>query len=306
MNNEINSIFDIAEKENCSVTWSPNTGEIFGAENTQDLMLMDVEGGINSEIQRLYKKHCEQLKHFFLPNLKKADCIQRKYYVYQWFTLQEPKRIFYVGKGTGGRKHHIKHDIVAFEKGKKTSSLYERYKLIRDNCGGIDFEIILKDITEFEAILYEECLKLELLENGEVLVVEEGIPQEYLPEFAPGRYSNIILPTLSHDRFYERYMNVLETPHFDEVSIEGLKRPHCKIDGLWLDCLCYSVEEQVDFISKWVNEHGGRYYKSLSTKTETVIVYGLLHEDTYLKYRERNLNIYSLIDVIEFIKKFSG
>ena len=75
----------------------------------------------------------------------------RKFYVYQWYT--DNGKIFYVGKGTGNRYTHILKEIDTYETNPKKYK-GKNYKLIKDSYG-INYSIIMSDLTECEALIME-------------------------------------------------------------------------------------------------------------------------------------------------------
>lgn len=123
------------------------------------------------ELYYEYKKECDK----YYLNLPAHDIANKKYYVYAWYADMNPKRYFYVGKGTGKRYRHIKEEIA---KGKNGSNniRWERYAMI-DSKNGTNYEIVLDHLTEYEAIIYEQCLKLKIGDSpveSQINAVEEG------------------------------------------------------------------------------------------------------------------------------------
>ena len=118
-----------------------------------------------------YKKECDELfgEHF----LEIHDNDQRRYYVYAWYTETTPRKYFYVGKGTGDRWRHIKGDIKRYDGSNRKNVRLRQLSLINKNYN-ISCEILLSDLTENEALVAEECTRLDFLLSGEVLVNEEN------------------------------------------------------------------------------------------------------------------------------------
>lgn len=75
----------------------------------------------------------------------------RKFYVYQWYT--DNGKIFYVGKGTGNRYNHVLKEIETYEANPRKYK-GENYKKIKD-AYGINYSIIMSDLTECEALIME-------------------------------------------------------------------------------------------------------------------------------------------------------
>lgn len=266
---------------------------------SSDFELLDLckDMSICDEVKDLYYKYkgrCE----CFLPFISDADNKIRRYYVYAWYAKTEPKGYFYVGKGTGKRYNHILSDIGKYKNGKKNLR-FQRYSEIQDKCG-IDYEILLDKLTEYEALIYEECKKLEFLDNGEVLLNVEGIPDKYLPE-SWSVEQDASTPTLSKDPVYQRYLGDYGIPNFDEVTETGLMRTYIypyfvKVDDI-------TVKKDKEVIINWLNTHNAKIYKTVSTKTESIIIQGNLRYDRYSEYRNKGKRIYSSKDVIDFINK---
>lgn len=76
----------------------------------------------------------------------------RRFYVYEWFTV-DPYKVFYVGKGTGKRYAHILKEIELYENNNRKYK-GKNYKLIKDKYQ-IDYKIILDGLTDTEALIME-------------------------------------------------------------------------------------------------------------------------------------------------------
>lgn len=269
---------------------------------SSDASFLDLCKNVNvrEEVRNFYDKYkgrCEP----FLSTISNADNYVRKYYVYAWFADTLPKRYFYVGKGTGFRYNHIINDIKNYKNGKQNSR-FQRYSEIQDKWG-IDYEIIMKDLTEYEALIYEECKKLEFLDNGEVLLNVEGIPDEYLVCDWCLSEQDEDIPALVKDPYYQRYFDNFDTPHFDKVCHEDLMRTY--IYPYFVDSLDPEIIRDKEFIINWLQSQNAKLYKTVSKKTSSVIVQGILKFDRYLDYRNNGKKIFSSKEVIELIKSSS-
>ena len=253
---------------------------------------------INEEVKKLYNKYKGQCEAF-LSSLFSANQKSRRYYVYVWYAKTNPKRYFYVGKGTGTRWKHILSDIEKYKKGKHNIR-FQRYSLIQDKWG-IDCEIVIDGLTEYEALIYEECKKLDLLKDGEVLLNIEGIPEEYLLKDWYGE--SAVIPELQKSPFYTRYFDDLGDPQFDEVDESHLLRTY--LYPYFLNVEDKTVISEKNIIEKWLRSHNAKIYQTVSIKTQSVIVQGVLRYDRYVEYRNNGLKIYSSKDVIEFISNKS-
>lgn len=260
-----------------------------------DFEIIDLYDTIkNDEVKIMYDKYrgiCEK----YLTHIFNADTDETRYYVYAWYAKTNPKRYFYIGKGTRTRYRHILSDIKKFKNGKQNLR-YKRYSQIQDRWG-IDYEILVKDLTEYEALIYEECKKLEFLDNGEVLLNVEGIPDKFLPSVWECDRCNI--PTLTKEPFFKRYFDDDSTPYFDEVNEANLMRTY--IYPYFLDFSDSTIVDDKNCILSWLNGKGAKIYKTVSLRTESIIIQGTLPYDRYLEYRKSNKKIFSSKDVIRYI-----
>ena len=269
---------------------NPYTKETF------DFMPHDLCAGfeINDAVKSIYTKYkgqCEQ----FLTSIVTADHSLHKYYVYVWYAKATPKRYFYVGKGTGNRWKHILSDIEKFKKGKHNIR-YQHYSQIQDKWG-IDCDIVINDLTEYEALIYEECKKLELLKSGEILLNIEGIPSEYLLQDWNGEYATY--PILQKSPFFTRYLDDIGDPFFDEVDLSYLMKTY--FYPYYVDTADFNVIQAKSIITGWLMAHNAKIYKTPAAGIQSVIVQGVLRYDRYAEYRSRGIKIYSSKDIIDRI-----
>lgn len=247
------------------------------------------------EMYYKYKGRCEQ----FLQSIYEADNTKNNRYIYAWFAKTEPKRYFYVGKGTGSRYNHILQKIREHKNGKKNER-FKRFSEIQDKWG-IDYEIIINNLTDYEALIYEECLKLQFIDNGEVLLNLEGIPYEELSgELSVVRKSKNDASILK-EKYYERYFDDYDIPFFDNVTKNGLSRTY--IYPYFIDEFDVRIISNKEYILNWLLDNNCKIYKTVSTNTKSVIIQGLLMYDMYLKYRKKGIEIYNVKDVIDFIEQ---
>lgn len=90
----------------------------------------------------------------------------RKYYVYEWHTTNG--KIFYVGKGTGKRYNHILKEIEVYENNPRKYK-GKNYKLLKDTYG-IDYSIIMTELTECEALIMENYYIIKYLSERQPLL----------------------------------------------------------------------------------------------------------------------------------------
>ena len=249
---------------------------------------------INDEVKKMYEKHKGQCEKF-LTSIYLANKVSRRYYVYVWYAKTNPKRYFYVGKGTGIRWKHILTDIRKFKNGKHNIR-FQRYSQIQDKWG-IDCDILINGLTEYEALIFEECQKLELLSKGEVLLNIEGIPEKYLLHDWDGE--SAIIPSLQKSPFFTRYFENLGDPYFDQVDEIYLLRTY--FYPYFLDTLDKTVISDKAFIEQWLQLHNAKVYRTVSVKTQSIIVQGVLRYDRYVEFRDKGIKIYSSKGVIDFI-----
>lgn len=249
---------------------------------------------VNEAVRNIYKTHkgnCER----FLFFIDSADNKVRRYYVYAWYAKTDPKRYFYVGKGTGCRWRHILSDIGKYKSGKHNIR-FQRYSQIQEKWG-IDCEIVIEKLTEYEALIFEECKKLELLMKGEVLLNLEGIPEEYLLHDWEGE--SAVSPSLQKSPFFRRYLDDIGEPFFDSVDFPSLLRTY--FYPYYLDTEDETVIFEKTVIEKWLQSHNAKIYRTVSPKTQSVIIQGVLRYDRYAEYRNKGIKIFSSKDVIEYI-----
>lgn len=243
-----------------------------------------------NDFERL-KDEC--LKYLLFPD--SLDIVNKKYYVYHWYAKTDPKRVFYVGKGTGRRYSHILSEIKQYENG-KNNIRWERYKIIKDRWG-IDHSFVLQQLTELEAIIFEQCQKIDLISEGQVLLNIEGIPTQYLPaDWNPNSYPTSY-PTIYKDPFFERYLDDFSTPFFDPFFIEEVTGVYIYPYGV--DLSEFSVLSDIASLHALLGLHDIKIYKTLAQKASGVIIQGNLQYETYNKYRDLGKKIYSSKEVIE-------
>lgn len=251
----------------------------------------------NDEVKNLYQKYKGKCENYLM--LDSADFISKSYYVYAWHTKTDPKKYFYVGKGKGSRYRHILYEIKKVENGKKNER-FEHYKTIKDFCG-IESEFLLKNLTEYEALIYEQCVKLDFIEKGEVLLCVEGMPDDY---YIAGWYksknkSGNFSPKILKEHFYERYLNDYNIPYFDEVEHDALLLTY--FYPYFIDENNNEISKNKAIIEEWLTSNNARIYKTVSTKTASIIVQDTIMYPQYKKYRTMKKLIFSSTDVIDYI-----
>lgn len=100
----------------------------------------------------------------------------RNYYVYEWHTGNG--KIFYVGKGTGKRYSHILKEIEACENNPRKYK-GKNYKILKDTYG-IDYSIIMPELTESEALIMENYFIIKYLSERQPLLnqIIPSVPED--------------------------------------------------------------------------------------------------------------------------------
>lgn len=260
--------------------------------------MVDLSKGneLREDVLILYNKHKGDCERFLVNRIFEADTKVRRYYVYAWFANTTPKSYFYVGKGTNQRYNHILSDIKKYKEG-QNNSRYKRYSQIQDKWS-IDHEILLDKLTEYEALIYEECIKLDFLRNGEALLNVEGVPTEYLP--INYQKHNGLENTIYDDPIFRKFLGDCGEPYFDTVEYECLMRTY--IYPYFVELSDKNIIGDKEFISTWLTANKAKLYKTPAKGVRSVIVQGSMEYERYFDYRNNDKKIYLAKDVIEFIK----
>lgn len=256
---------------------------------------LNINPKINQEVYKLYLKYKVECTPY-LWTISNANTTVHRYYVYAWYAKNAANNYFYVGKGTGKRYNHILADIEKYKKG-KYNIRYQRYSEIQDKWG-IDYKILLDGLTEYEALIYEECIKLDFLKKGEALLNVEGVPEQYLPQgWLVSKDSNT--PTLLSDSVYRKFICDMGAPYFDDVVETDLMKTY--VYPYFVDCCDPTVILDMTLIYDWLNTHNAKVYKTCSKNTTSVIVFGNLRYDKYTEFRNNSKKILSSKDIVDFI-----
>ena len=210
----------------------------------------------------------------------------RRFYVYEWFTL-EPKMIFFIGRGTVRRYNHIITDMNRPYRGNWYKLLQEKY--------GISYSIVLDNLTTQEADIYEifYIWKCEL--NGEVL-----IQWQYADSYWFGydkeqeKVNNGIVPNIWISPMLKRYFpeRIDEIPKYDVIERQYLMNTYLTLINTDL----------AKSIVRFIELLGGKVYKSATKKAKCIIEFMVTDYEKYLLYKEKGYKIYHCLDVLEFIK----
>lgn len=121
---------------------------------------------MREEIKKIYLDDIFCYDHIDGIDLDESD-ENRKFYVYEWFTKNNHK-VFYVGKGTGKRYNHILKEIEVYENNPKKYK-GKNYKILKDEYG-IDYSIIMNELTESEALIMENYFIIKYLKERQPLL----------------------------------------------------------------------------------------------------------------------------------------
>ena len=282
----------LSDGEYCTNPWTKENNISFDGDLCKDSQ-------INIVVKELYEQYRPECNRFIdIYRLPVFDITTRRYYVYAWHTKTDPKKYFYVGKGTRQRYKHILKEIDDYRAGKNTSnSRYKCFSYLQEKYG-IDCEIVLGDLSEYEAIIYEQSLKLHMLNNGEVLLNVEGIPSVYLPEGWQNRQVDV--PMLENSLFYRRYYDYSDIPTFDLVDLSCLDKVYLYPYGSGRDVESRFEE---DCIENWINGISGKIYSNGTAKgVKAIIVFRYMSEERYRVLKSLGKQIYSSLDVVENIR----
>ena len=250
-------------------------------------------------VRDLYYKNKLQCDRFINPyGLPVFDPNDRRYYVYAWHTKTAPKMYFYVGKGTRDRYKHILYEINDYRTGKKkTNPRYKWFSFLQDKYG-IDCEITLNELSNYESIIYEQALKIQFSNNGEALLNVEGIPSEQLPEGWQNRKAEKC-PLIENSYLFRRYYDYEDIPSFDTVNIDSLSKVFFYPYGFGRD---KDAEIEKILITQWLLDTSGKLYTSGAAKgVDSIIVFRYLSEERYRAFKDLGKQVYSSSEVVEFL-----
>ena len=247
---------------------------------------------LHPEIQKYYWIYHNGLADITIPD--ETELESKKSYVYAWYTKGDNKKTFYIGKGTGSRFKHILKEIQEFEKNPKR---YKgcRYKLLND-LFGIDYEILLTGISNYEAEVFEYIMIQVYFKKGEVLLNYAEIPSSCLQVTQWDTPD----PAIIKDPFYSHYLNDNTIPTFDTVTTEKL------LSASFYNYLFDNTMEQEktrQIISEWIKANGGKITRNIGKSTKCIIIQGKYKYEHVLEDHKNNRDVYSDKDVLAFIAK---
>lgn len=252
----------------------------------------------NLHVQELYYSHKELFSKYSV-NLN-ADHEKKDHYVYAWRTKTCPHKYFYIGKGNRTRYTHIEKEIKEFECGNNNNQRSAYYYNIKKKYG-IECIFLEQYISDYEACICELCYIHDYLKRGERLLNSHYVPVEHLASWLKGNYCSLQHQMIIDAELYNHYISddVLE---FDTISPNTLKRTFLHKYFLEIE----SEENAIEYkklILEYVENIGGKIYSSISTKTTSVIVFGGISVEKFVKLKKEGKKIYRLVDVITYIRE---
>ncbi len=241
---------------------------------------------LNPIVKDAYLEYKENSKEFDCMPYLEENGDDRRFYVYEWYT-KNPRMVFYVGRGTGKRYHHIISDMER--------SRGDDYKALQDKYG-IEHRIVLDGLTDQEATIYETYLIWKREQEGEVLI-QFVFAESYWAghdtereKIENGIRPNIWIPPVIKRYFPER---ISELPEYDEIDENAIRNAY----------LTQTHTDNAKQIIKMIESRGGRVFKSAAKKATCVIDFLVTDYDKYLLYREKGYRIYHFLDVIKFFNE---
>jgi hypothetical protein len=233
-----------------------------------------------------------------LTNVPEEEILNpnKNYYVYEWF-IKETERVFYVGKGKGSRYKQDKNDL---------------FVKIKNNFD-CDVRFVKEGLSEYEALVLEEEWMQKRSNEGHILanvVVVGGKGVYELDKYEYMKTPDIWVNNV--DKYYFSIGNY----KFNQINKENLLSTHIKeysaggLFDLYLksnerhtqDKLDLTVKGLVDEVKQYIQSNEGRLYKTLAKKAKSIIYHGHLSYEDYLKHKNNGLDVYHLIDVLDYIK----
>lgn len=262
----------------------------------------------NPIVKKTYEKYSEELKStwFKTDNIKSS----RRFYVYAWYSKTEPKKYFYIGKGTASRYKHILKDIQDYYDGRYTFSSpsyhrCRRYALIAE-WYGIESEYLLTELNEAEALLYEKMMKIEYSNNGHCILDYEDTGTIISPEEYEERNITIdesyLIPNIEDSYFHKVFDPNYIKPYFDEITEEDILSIYIHDGNGLIEQKQIELREYFsDIIKQWVTENKGKVYKTVSKKTRSIVVTNDYAYEQFAKYHYQGKKYFNLYDVLDYI-----
>lgn len=223
------------------------------------------------------------------------------YYVYEWF-IKENNEVFYIGKGKGERYQEEKRNVFF-------------NKIINNfEC---DTRIIEDGLTEHEALILEEDLIQKRHNEGYVLTNMKVVNMPSV--FGDPNLQYMKPPNIYPSLVEKHYLNIQEKP-FDKIKIDNLKYTHFikhvvhigteklyykKPDNLDREEVKIKINNLIENATKEIEELGGRVYKTKAKSVKSVIYSNAVSYHQYENEKNKNYDVYHLIDVLNFLEKYN-
>lgn len=251
---------------------------------------------LREDVAQLYEKYKDRMGAGMLMQIPPPGG-EKNFYVYEWFT-KDAGKIFYVGKGTGSRYRHIIYDM------KRPRGAC--YKELQDHFG-IDYRFLAKDLTSYEAAIYELCMLVERTDQGEVLLQSANNPGvwdcfsfTHMRKACNGRD---FIPAIIVDPYERRYFGV-EPPNFDPVDLSKL-RVTFRSSGAQIKPIPATLQE-MEQLREMIVKAGGRVYSTVAKGTQAIVEFDMMYYDRFMDYKEKGLLVYHAFDVVRCLKDQSS
>lgn len=258
------------------------------------VLWIDPKGDLREDVAQAYEKYKDRIGAGMLIQLPPPGG-EKKFYVYEWFT-KDTGKVFYVGKGTRSRYRHILYDM------KRPRG--EWYKELQDNFG-IDYRFLAKDLTSYEAAIYELCMMVERTDQGEVLLQSANNPgtwdwysYAHMREACNGRD---FVPAIIVDPYESHYFGITP-PKFDPVDLSKLR--------VTFHSSCTQIEpipatlQEMKQLREMIVKAGGRVYSTLAKGTQAIVEFDMMYYDRFMFYKEeKGLLVYHAFDVVKALKE---
>lgn len=239
------------------------------------------------EVKKIYEENTVLFENIYFD----GDNNERRFYVYEWFT-KDTGKIFYIGKGTGSRYNHIRWELDK-DKGKY-------YKMLSESFG-IESRFVLKGLTDLEAQIYEYYLIHKRNQEGEALIQfvdnNNGFWRGHQDMIA--LLDERITPQIYVRPFFSRYFGV-DVINYDTPNEASVLFTHfvCTHNSGQLN---FNIE--IEKVKKYIEEKGGKVFASAAKSARSIIDCHITTYEWYLRYKEKNYQIFHLFDVLAYFNK---
>ena len=251
---------------------------------------------LREDVAKLYEKYKSRIPRGTLSMLSPPGG-EKKFYVYEWFT-KDTGKVFYVGKGTGGRYRHILYDM----KRPRGSC----YKELQDHFG-IDYRFLAKELTSREAEIYEICMTYERTDQGEILLQSANNP-DFTNWFSYDDMREVcntrdFVPSIIVAPYESHYFGITP-PSFDPVDLSKLR--------VTFHSSCTQIEpipatlREMEQLRAMIVKAGGRVYSAVAKGTQAIVEFDMMFYDQFMHYKKgKGILVYHAFDVAKALDKLS-